>query len=133
MKFTHPKPWDEDRDQLRRAMRGLPAVCPDDWELVVTVLTNGVRHVRGKCTTCEKLSVNSIAHSKVERIDQLPVERDDTARIRCDHCGHMGGGVERHHWAPRAIFPDPEQWPTANLCRQCHQLWHRTMNRWRVA
>lgn len=51
------------------------------------------------------------------------IEPDSTRS--CQHCGATG--TETHHWAPRAIFNDPDQWPTADLCRRCHRQWHAAM------
>jgi hypothetical protein len=44
----------------------------------------------------------------------------------CEHCG-TAGLIERHHWAPAAVFVDFDAWPTGNLCRKCHALWHDKM------
>jgi hypothetical protein len=52
---------------------------------------------------------------------------DVGARIyrRCQGpCGQLAQ-CEEHHWAPRAFFGDEcDQWPTAWLCRRCHERWH---------
>jgi hypothetical protein len=44
----------------------------------------------------------------------------------CAHCGKVGR-VECHHWAPKHLFADADQWPQSYLCGPCHQLWHATM------
>jgi hypothetical protein len=36
---------------------------------------------------------------------------------------------EEHHWAPQRLFEDANFWPTSTLCKECHRLWHRTVNR----
>ena len=43
----------------------------------------------------------------------------------CERCGAVES--ELHHWAPRALFADAEDWPKSWLCPPCHRLWHRTM------
>ena len=43
----------------------------------------------------------------------------------CEHCG--AAGVETHYWAPRNLFRDYNAWPTAQLCPDCHALWHDVM------
>lgn len=42
---------------------------------------------------------------------------------RCDSTDH----VDCHHWAPRSMFEDADNWPTAYLCRACHRLWHKVV------
>jgi hypothetical protein len=44
----------------------------------------------------------------------------------CARCGAPAEHV--HHWAPRELFEDAEQWPTSELCGDCHRLWHMTIN-----
>lgn len=45
----------------------------------------------------------------------------------CSRCGKRNVVVERHHFAPRAKFSDPDSWPTALLCEKCHDEWHEKM------
>lgn len=36
-------------------------------------------------------------------------------------------GAEWHHWLPQAMADQVEdfsQWPTAYLCKRCHDTWH---------
>lgn len=57
-------------------------------------------------------------------IEELPVLRDERPATTCERCGARG--VETHHWAPKEWFgpEEAERWPTAELCRTCHQVWH---------
>lgn len=48
----------------------------------------------------------------------------------CAHCGH-DSDIERHHIAPKHIFPDPDEWPQIPLCKACHAFWHRMIRRHR--
>lgn len=32
-----------------------------------------------------------------------------------------------HHIAPRALFPDADEWPILPLCDTCHRRWHTIM------
>lgn len=41
----------------------------------------------------------------------------------CERCG--ASGTEYHHYAPRSIFADADDWPTGYLCVACHTEWHR--------
>lgn len=45
---------------------------------------------------------------------------------RCARCGAPAECV--HHWAPRELFEDAEEWPTSELCKDCHRRWHVTIN-----
>lgn len=44
----------------------------------------------------------------------------------CARCG-SDDSVELHHWAPRHLFDDADNWPFDYLCRACHQKWHRVV------
>ena len=52
--------------------------------------------------------------------------RQDRPPQPCERCG-SGNGTQLHHWAPRAIFDDPDDWPTGWLCPECHTFWHNSM------
>lgn len=43
----------------------------------------------------------------------------------CNRCGI--GTTEKHHYAPKHLFPDFKSWGTVPLCRQCHMRWHQIM------
>lgn len=45
----------------------------------------------------------------------------------CGRCGATAGTLHRHHWAPRALFVDADDWPTSTLCPPCHSRWHSTV------
>lgn len=124
MSFTHPRPSDPDGDELRRAMRGLPPVCPDEWTVGVVVQANGNPMVKGQCVTCGKLSANFAPKASVRDVNALPVFRDHRTGRPCERC-NATDGVELHHWAPRHLFDDEcDLWPTSWLCPRCHQRWH---------
>lgn len=44
----------------------------------------------------------------------------------CEHCG-AHEGTQLHHFGPRALFTDPDAWPTCYLCPPCHRIWHRVV------
>jgi hypothetical protein len=45
--------------------------------------------------------------------------------IECQVCGT--NGAELHHWAPRYLFEDAENWPKSYLCVPCHKRWHNVV------
>lgn len=47
---------------------------------------------------------------------------------QCIRCGETEN-LHQHHWAPRAIFDDADEWGTVPLCPNHHALWHSTMRR----
>lgn len=44
----------------------------------------------------------------------------------CSVRGCSNPGQELHHWAPRCLFADADQWPQSLLCLDHHREWHRT-------
>lgn len=45
------------------------------------------------------------------------------------HCIRCGAteNLHQHHYAPRAIFNDADDWGTVTLCPNHHALWHSMM------
>jgi hypothetical protein len=44
----------------------------------------------------------------------------------CARCGSISS-LHEHHWAPKYLFDDADEWGTVTLCRQCHRRWHEVM------
>jgi ribosomal protein S27AE len=44
----------------------------------------------------------------------------------CEKCGNFDY-LEIHHWAPRKLFSDYNEWPTSCLCMDCHKKWHQVV------
>ena len=95
-------------------------------ELLALVARNGAMHVSSGCRGChanleggrfhlaENINVTVLPVGTSLRLDNPP----------CQVCGAFG--TEMHHWAPAAIIgSEAAVWPTAILCRDCHQEWHR--------
>jgi hypothetical protein len=112
-----------------QAKRAAQTTCPherDNLELV-QVFANGSRHVYRGCLDCGRPLEGGRWLRKPAEQD-LPVVLDErTSRPPCVRCG--GFGTDLHHFAPRAIFgtDEAEMWPTAWLCPDCHDYWHRMM------
>lgn len=66
-----------------------------------------------------------------ELFDQLWRESDPAWKAEVDEracvvCGNTD--TEQHHWAPQALFPEPDWWVlTVALCTEHHHEWHRRM------
>ncbi len=95
--------------------------------LGVVVTRAGVKQLRECCSRCmTPMNGINFSHSRVPDIDAVPVVQDNRDGTRCEVCG-SGEGVEYHHWAPFHLFGDEaNMWPGFDLCRYCHQEWHRT-------
>ena len=94
---------------------------------IVQVFANGSRHLYRGCAECG-YAVEPGQWLGERSADGLPIVLDErTSRPPCARCGAFG--TELHHFAPRAIFggDEAEMWPTAWLCPDCHDYWHRMM------
>ena len=60
-----------------------------------------------------------------EQIEAMPEARPLSAGV-CARCSAVGP-VEEHHWAPRHLFADADQWPVDDLCGACHRRWHEVI------
>jgi hypothetical protein len=90
------------------------------------IARNGAIQIKDYCTDCGKILSGAKKAARILR-HTLPLIRDNREAAQpCDHCGQTTG-VERHHWAPRALFNDSDEWPTAELCQPCHRLWHKSV------
>ena len=58
-----------------------------------------------------------------------PHERGGASFGQPGECCVCGGDVrvQLHHFAPRALFEDADDWPQAYLCIECHMRWHVTL------
>lgn len=88
---------------------------------MLAIRSNGVRIASKRCLACGY--ENATRGAKPSDVD-LPLWEDGTSDAPCERCGSTDG-VEVHHWAPRHLFDDADQWPMSDLCRPCHALWHR--------
>lgn len=91
-------------------------------EITKTVMSSGAFHI----------TVSSNGHYlKNVSKDNIPLEILNSLSVGADYslnnppCKRCGAiGTELHHWAPKELFEDAEEWPTAYLCPKHHQEWH---------
>lgn len=85
---------------------------------------SGTRDAKARCLTCGELW----SLRRGAQIANVCV-RNNLARQEVPPCARCGAtsGTELHHWAPRAIFNDADEWPVAPLCPTCHTTWHNAM------
>lgn len=97
----------------------------DGFTIVQYIISNGKSKARHLCLKCRKLMMFDLPYTDQEA-KQFPLARDRRQRNpMCERCGTAG--TEYHHWAPRAVFLDADEWPTAWLCPRCHSEWHQVM------
>ena len=93
-------------------------------EVVAHKVQNGAVHLRAYCSHCLKLG-NPIPHMQFSEDERALVRLYETSDpVACGHCGRTDRGVALHHWAPRKLFVDADEWPTSYLCEPCHRFWH---------
>lgn len=93
---------------------------------------NGTRHAVRHCPECgcnsNYYSLKELAQRGV-KIESLDIVRDNLDSRPCEVC-RSRDGVEVAHWAPEefaSYFRNWVAWPTALLCRPCHEEWHRVV------
>ena len=110
--------------------RGCEAILRDDTaEMTVTICGNGSKQYKFRCVSCRRDLTGSIPHRLLDvgTINSAIMYHDGTEVPPCERCG-VEGQSEWHHWSPRNIFPDSDEWPGAYLCRTCHARWHAVMD-----
>jgi hypothetical protein len=98
----------------------------DGTTVLIQRQRNGVDRAMFLCMKC-RCTRGPFKRSHAELYD-LPV-LSDTDTFTGEPCSVQGcdrTDTERHHWAPRHLFDDAEQWPQSYLCRGHHKSWHLT-------
>lgn len=116
--------------EMYRKYNGACRCSKPFFGIVVVIQANSVRTYKLLCVGCGRLCSNAIPASKLPDwvLSNAPVYRDHMDQTTlCARCG-SNDGVEMHHWAPRSVFDDADEWPVALLCPRCHSRWHEAMN-----
>ena len=59
-------------------------------------------------------------------VDKLPLFQDLTLNAEpCYIVGCLNKGTQLHHFAPKHLFENYNDWPTAWLCQPHHDEWHK--------
>lgn len=91
------------------------------------------------CSRCDRPSRGKLSYREPPQYTEAELrrmpERGPETRPICFVC-HKPGPLETHHLAPRNVFrAEADEWPTVEVCRECHERWHRLMDgaidRWR--
>lgn len=107
------------------------------------VISNGTSQYAFYCTVCSapfawpgkhrgnylsKETVAQLLGCQVGEIEsQVPICGVAQGKP-CSVKGCVTTETELHHWAPKALFGDAEDWPQTFLCRTHHKRWHDTMD-----
>ena len=104
-----------------------------EQEISRRISANLAEHFGWWCLMCHWWSESSLGGLWIpkETLEEYGVDLSTIRTVvinespRCVKCGTRG--AELHHWAPQAIFGQPEAdgWPKDYLCLSCHQTWHR--------
>jgi hypothetical protein len=95
------------------------------WALAFLVEAgNGVTHAFLQCPECGAEAGPMTKAEVLARTPGAPIRRKAT-NPQCQVAGCHNFDTEWHHFAPVHLFPDPDAWPMAWLCRAHHGLWHK--------
>lgn len=98
---------------------------------VRNVAANGASQVFDQCQYCGRNAHGGgkyLSCHETGPAEQFPIVTDyrkQAAPCAVMNCGK--GETEYHHFAPRHIFNDAEQWPGAYLCVPHHLEWHNRL------
>lgn len=93
-------------------------------DIGAVVGSNGITQYKVYCTECREKG-GAIAYDVLRGVNTSTIKTIRTHKIApCERCGSLDGS-ELHHWAPRHLFEDADEWPTSHLCRRCHMKWRR--------
>jgi hypothetical protein len=97
-----------------------PSCKTNQWALVSVIKQNGIKVVKSQCLNCAESS----GQFPIDYIDPelCPIWTDHRS-ICCMRCGALE--AEMHHYAPRHLFDDSDEWGTIPLCREHHRIWHK--------
>lgn len=107
------------------------------FEIGGIIKANGVISFRARCLGCGRMTTE-LKKSDIPRLIDRGIRyaftRETYAKADNHLCQVKGCGrtdIEWHHFAPRNMFPDADDWPYLPLCRTHHRLWHTTMDGYR--
>jgi hypothetical protein len=102
-------------------------ICNTNCIIYRQINTSGSRVVVERCPNCGRnpntgrpfLSVKDYDWESLPLLEDLSLSASPCAVIGCTNTG-----TEFHHFAPRHLFDNSDDWPVAWLCREHHREWH---------
>lgn len=102
--------------------------CDIEGKLYQQINTSAAVVVVERCPICRANTVPGKPFLPKEKYNwqALPIFADYSQEAHpCDYKGCTNRGTEYHHYAPRHLFPDADNWQTGWLCAEHHQRWHQ--------
>lgn len=97
--------------------------CHSEPTLYAQETANGVRGLYW-CDTCDKAAFGGSSSIALGEKQKLALPRREAGKKACRVCKKVAV-LELHHLAPRSIFGDDcDNWPTVEVCYECHREWH---------
>ena len=91
-------------------------------------ISNGAYQVIDVCLNCgQNARGNNIYIPHLQAgfpLEEIPLWQDLIQDSPPCYVCKRREGTELHHFAPRHIFEDAEDWPKEYLCKDCHARWH---------
>lgn len=101
--------------------------CKTECVIYRQVNTNGARVVVERCPKCKRNPNTGQAFLPVKNYDWESLPLFEDLSVNAEPCGYHGCkniGTEYHHFAPRHLFEDADNWQTGYLCKFHHARWH---------
>ena len=105
------------------------------WTYMVQIRQDGGKHILKVCLSCKDRATegwtgrDTVITRGVDP-DTLPVHTPEWKSgdhlTYCVRCGKEG--AQNHHFAPRSLFPDADEWPQGYLCEKHHTQWHNALD-----
>lgn len=102
--------------------------CKIDCNMYRQINQSGSKVVVERCPKCRRNPNNGkpFYSKKGYDWDSLPLFEDYTINSpKCEVKGCTNTGVEYHHFSPRHLFENCDDWPTGWLCKPHHIEWHK--------
>jgi hypothetical protein len=117
-----------ERTRFKKHFHKFKCQSVDKVEVVRVINANGITQYRLRCCTLHRPPMFAVSQKLLSQNEQnhaMLIQNNilKYANKPCARCGNPE--TERHHWAPRYLFKDSEDWPTGWLCLECHQYWHK--------
>lgn len=103
--------------------------CNVEGKIYSQINASGSRVIVERCPRCGRNPNAKQAFLPLKDYDwdSLPLFADYSKDAQpCGYHGCTNPGSEYHHYAPRHLFEDADNWPGGPLCREHHKIWHET-------
>src|SRR5574343_282456 len=105
--------------------------CDVEGVVYAIIISSGAKVIGERCPKCGQNTIKGKPFlSKTDYVwESLPLLSDATASAEpCSVKGCNNKGVQLHHFAPRHLFNNADDWATGYLCQKHHEEWHERTN-----